>query len=224
MNSIQLFTEIMAGGLLLATFLMIGKVRLLPMLRYYALASLFLAVMGASVSYLKGESMFYLAPLATLIFKVILVPAIIYYTAKKIPSSNQLRMSFRPGATFVFFVGVLILSAIVVRNIPLDLTNGAVNGALFTQGLLFISVALILSGIMVMIVRRDLFSQVIGFLTMENGISAFGLVALEGLPLFLEMGVFLVIITSTMILAVLVDNVHKEYTVGDTSKLNELID
>ncbi len=218
----QVWADFFAAGLLLATFLMMGKVRLVPMLRYFAVASLFLAGLGASILIIKGEEDFYAAPLATILFKVIFIPLILYFTSKKIPSSNQLRMYFRSSTTYFLFALVLIVSGVIVRNFPVDF-GGAESDIFFFKSLLFISTALILSGILIMVVRRDLFSQVLGILTMENGIAAFGLVALHGIPLFLEMGIFFVIIVSTLILAALTESVHKTYATGDTENLTELI-
>ncbi len=223
MTTIQLITEFFAGGLLLATFLMMGKIRLVPMLRYFAIASLCLAGLGASMSILRGETEFFIAPIATLLFKVVFVPLIIYFTAKKIPASNQLKMYVRPATTYILFALVLVISGIIVRNIPVNFAEMP-ESIMFFKALLFISVSMILSGILITIIRKDLFSQVLGLLTMENGIAAFGLVALRGIPLFLEMGIFFVIIISTMILAALIDSVHKVHASGDTSILNELID
>ena len=222
MISIQVLADFFAAGLLLATFLMMGKIRLVPMLRYFAIASFFLACLGASISVMRGE-MDFIPAIATILFKVIFIPLIIYFTSKKIPASNHLRMYFRPATTYILFAVVLIISAIIVRDFPVNITEIS-GGVYFFKSLLFISVALILTGILLTILRKDLFSQVLGILTMENGIAAFGLVALNGIPLFLEMGIFFVIITSTVILAILIDKVHEVYTVGDTTNLNELID
>jgi hydrogenase-4 component E len=222
MISIQVIIDFFAAGLLLATFLMMGKIRLVPMLRYFAIASFFLAGLGASISIMRGE-MDLVPAIATVLFKVIFIPLIIYFTSKRIPSSNQLRMYVLPATTYILFALVLVVSGIIVRNFPVNVTEIA-GGVFFFRSLLFISITLILSGILLTIVRKDLFSQVLGILTMENGIAAFGLVALNGMPLFLEMGIFFVIIVSTVILAVLIDKVHEIYTTGDTAKLNELID
>ena len=187
MNSIQLIADFCAGGLLLATFLMLGKIRLNQMLRYFILASFFLAALGLSVALMRGDSEPYVAPLATVLFKVIAIPSIIYYTSRKIPSSNQLKMYVRPATTYVLFALILVLSAFIVRGLPASLVNASVPGDIFLfPSVLFISIVLILSGILLMIIRKDLFSQVLGIITLENGISAFGLIAIEGMPIFLK--------------------------------------
>ena len=228
MIPIQIIVDFFAGGLLLATFLMIGKVRLIPMLRYFVIASLCLAGLGASMSVLHGRGEF-IASFATVLFKVIVVPLVIFFTAKELPNANELKMYVRPATTYILFALVMVISATIVRNIPLTFPGvseiaGIPENAFFFKSLLFISVSLILSGILFAVVRKDLFSQVLGLLTMENGIAAFGLVTIHGIPLLLEMGIFFVIITSTIILATLIDSVHKVHDWPDTSSLTELTD
>lgn len=226
MISTQLLADFFAGGLLLATFMMIGKIRLLQMLRYFAIASFFLAALGGIIAFSRGEPELYIGPIATILFKVIFIPAFISYTAKKIPSSYQLKMYIRPATTYFLFALILIISAIIVRNLPSTFSSsgGIFQDVFFFRSLLFISIALILSGFSLIIIRKDLFSQVLGLMTIENGIAAFGLVALNDVPLFLEMGVFFVIMVSTIIMALLTEKVHEVYLSGDTENLNELID
>lgn len=225
MISTQILADFLAGGILLATFIMMGKTRLLQMLRYFAIASFFLAALGAVMAFLRGEPELFIGPVAALLFKVIFIPAFIAHTAQKIPSSYQLKMYFKPSITYFLFGFILIASAFIVRNLPLSFRQaGIFQDVFFFRDLLFISIAMILAGISLMIIRKDLFSQVLGLMTIENGIAAFGLVALNGVPLFLEMGIFFVILLSVIILAVLTEKVHGVYLVGDTEKLNELID
>lgn len=221
----HIIIDVFAGGLLLATFMMIGQVRLRRMLFYFAVASFFLAGLGASIALLRGDHLPYLGAIATIIFKVILIPAFIAYIAKKIPSSYQLRSYLRPSSTYFLFALALIVSGLIVRNLPLNFQEDIpLKDVFFFRSLAFISVGLIMSGILLLIIRKDLFSQVLGLMTMENGIAAFALVALGNLPLFLEMGIFLVIMISAVILGFLTEKVHEVYRVGDTAMLEELID
>jgi hydrogenase-4 membrane subunit HyfE len=69
-----------------------------------------------------------------------------------------------------------------------------------------------------------LFSQIIGFLTVENGISAFAVVALGGVPFLMEMGIFAVIGTGVLLMAFLSQQVHSLYRSHDTATLSDLID
>ena len=91
-------------------------------------------------------------------------------------------------------------------------------------GLLFVALALILLGFLILIVRRDLYSQIIGFLTIENGISAFAVVALGGIPFLMEMGIFAVIGSGVVLMAILSGQVHALYATQDTDTLRELTD
>jgi ABC-2 type transport system permease protein len=79
-------------------------------------------------------------------------------------------------------------------------------------------------GFLLLIVRRDLYSQIIGFLTLENGISAFAVVALGGVPFLMEMGIFAVIASGVVLMAILSGQVHALYATHDTDTLRELTD
>jgi hydrogenase-4 component E len=223
MITTSLIANICAGGLLLSTFLMISKVRLVPMIRYYILAAVCLAGLGVSVTVADGLMERLIAPLATLLFKAIIIPAIVIHTARRLPIANQLRMSIRPAGTSLLFLLVLALSAFIVRGLPETLGLMLFTNAI-SREVLFISVALILTGAMFLVIRQDLFSQIFGLLTIENGIASFGLVALESTPIIMELGIFLIIAGSIVVMAVLTDQVHAEYETVDTRKLKELTD
>ncbi|HOG27915.1 MAG TPA: hypothetical protein PLT35_01440, partial [Vicinamibacterales bacterium] len=81
-----------------------------------------------------------------------------------------------------------------------------------------------LLGFLLIIIRRDLYSQIIGFLTLENGISAFAVVALGGVPFLMEMGIFAVAASGVVLMAVLSGQVHALYASHDTDALRELTD
>jgi hydrogenase-4 component E len=91
-------------------------------------------------------------------------------------------------------------------------------------GLVFVALALIFLGFLMLIIRRDLFSQITGFLTVENGISAFAVVALGGVPFLTEMGIFAAIGSGVVLMAVLSQHVHSLYRSHDTARLSDLID
>jgi len=110
----------------------------------------------------------------------------------------------------------------VSRRVPVTLAAG--GGGVPLSGLLFVALALILLGFLVLIVRRDLYSQIIGFLTIENGIAAFAVVAIGGAPFLMEMGIFAVIAGGVVLMAILSGQVHALYRSHDTDTLRDLID
>ena len=64
----------------------------------------------------------------------------------------------------------------------------------------------------------------IGFLTLENGIAAFTVVALGGVSFMMEMGIFAVIASGVLLMAILSRKVHGLYRSHDTAILQDLTD
>ena len=111
------------------------------------------------------------------------------------------------------------------RRLPLGIGPTSPAGHVVPLwSLVFVALALIFLGFLTLIIRRDLFSQIIGFLTVENGISAFAVVALGGVPFLTEMGIFAAIGSGVVLMAVLSQQVHSLYRSHDTARLSDLID
>ena len=64
--------------------------------------------------------------------------------------------------------------------------------------------------------------QMIGLITLENGIYLFGLVMTEGLPIIIELGVFLDVLIAVVILVILTSRLRISFKTTDTNELNKL--
>ena len=90
--------------------------------------------------------------------------------------------------------------------------------------LLPISVGVVFVGMVMMILRKDLISQMVGFLVLENGIAAFSLSALGGVPVAIEFGVYSAVLIGAILMATLSHRVQELFGIHDTSHLSELTD
>jgi hydrogenase-4 membrane subunit HyfE len=79
-------------------------------------------------------------------------------------------------------------------------------------------------GCAMMAVRRDLYSQIIGFFTFENGIAIVAAATLGAIPIVVEVGIFLTITIGALLMSVLSRRLKELYAVEDTSELRELVD
>jgi len=177
------------------------------MLRYFGLSSLCLAGLIYTTSVLHGEENALLIAFANGVFKFLLIPWILLYSARRVNARMGLKFYLRPTATYFLTLCVLILSMFI--------------GTMFPE-LPYLSIALVLLGLMFMIIRKDLYSQIMGFMTMENGIASYGILKIGGFPFVIEMGILFVIITGTVVMAVLSRQVQEIYATGDTDSLTEL--
>lgn len=205
-----------AGLTLFFTVLLFAKFRLPALVRFYALSSLALAGIAFALS-VEGDEHAWIIGLVTIIVKVLLIPFLILFAARKSKASLRLQSFLRPAPSYFLAACILLLTLFITFDSPF--VFGKSIGILF-----FVSISLVMLGITMMIVRRDLYSQIIGFLVLENGLALFGIVTVGSIPILIELGIFLVITTSVFIMSSLSSNVQELYGSGDTEKLRELTD
>lgn len=64
--------------------------------------------------------------------------------------------------------------------------------------------------------------QMVGLITMENGIYLLGMAMTEGLPLVIEMGIFLDVLIAVMVLVILTNRLRLSFMTTDTNVLRKL--
>jgi len=92
------------------------------------------------------------------------------------------------------------------------------------QGLLFVpaAIATIITGFLVLTTRKKAINQVIGYLILENGIFIFGLLLTEAMPVMVEAGVLLDLIVGIFVMGIIINQISREFSSIDTSRLTAL--
>jgi len=211
-----LMLVLFVGGTLTCFTLM----RLPSLLRFYALSSVALGGLAIGLA-LEGGGV-HLIPVAVAVVavKALLVPFVIKRMAERSGASLRLVSSLRPSASWFVGIGVFGSGISLALHSPLYQMNNMIQ----TPALLPISFGVILVGLVMMIIRKDLLSQMIGFLVLENGIAAFSLSALGGIPVAIEFGVYSAVLIGAILMATLSQRVQNLLGTHDTSHLSELTD
>ncbi len=79
-----------------------------------------------------------------------------------------------------------------------------------------------LTGFIVLTTRRKALTQVVGYLTLENGIFIFGLTLVEAMPFLVEAGVLLDVLVGVFVMGIVVDHISREFSTIDGDELTEL--
>ncbi len=211
---------VFAGGMLLTAFFSMGRKRLPTVLRHYSISSACLAGLIVSARGEDGHPAEYAGAAATILVKVVLIPFGSSRRPARLGESLRLKPITRPVASYALSLRAVAGAYLMARRLPLAIGPTSPAGHVVPLwSLVFVALALIFLGFLMLIIRRDLFSQIIGFLTVENGISAFAVVALGGVPFLTEMGIFAVIGSGVVLMAFLSEQVHSLYRSHDTARL-----
>ena len=198
--------------------LLFGRVRLKAILRYYAFSSLAIAVLALSLLPLVAstEQMhLWLFAIFTVITKAIAVPYVINHSSHAKKSLTNLSSYLRPGKSYFLAVILMIATYFMLKNV-------SIAGLVKWNSLLYASVTLIVLGITMMIIKRNIFSQIVGLLVIENGIAVFVLATVGSLPITIEFGIFAVTVATAYILAILSAQIGQLHGSHDTDNLRGL--
>jgi hydrogenase-4 component E len=185
----------LAALLLLLSFAMLAQRRVVTLVNLLALQGAILGAATLLLAWRTGEGNLYVSAALTLALKVVVLPALL------------LRMIRRLGVywdtdTLLNIPGTMLVGLVVVVfsfGLAQPITALASTA---TRNAVGIAVAVILLAFLTMITRRKAMSQVVGFLSMENGLFFGAMSATYGMPMIVEMGVALDVLVAMLVLGV----------------------
>lgn len=86
------------------------------------------------------------------------------------------------------------------------------------------SLATVITGFLMLTTRKKAITQVVGYLTLENGIFIFGLTLLHAMPFMVEVGVLLDLVVGIFVMGIVIDHINHEFSTINTENLTNLRD
>ena len=153
--------------------------------------------------------------LETLLFKGILVPWLLFAVIRR-TRINRVRRSGSSQS------GSLLLS-LVALAVSASLTYYIADS---TVDLLFFGVALysLLSGLILIVMRQRIFSHMIGFLVIENGVFLFSTAIGVEMPLLINFAILLDILISVLMLGIFFTKIDDKLHADDADSLTNVKD
>jgi hydrogenase-4 component E len=200
---------------LLLEFGMLRSALLRAQVRLYAVQSLAVSVLAVVVAAGRGLPELYALAAISLALKAVAVPAVVLRLMRN--ASAEIAGSGALG------VASEVILSIVAAGVGFFLV-GALNihSAVLPSAALSLSVAVVLVAFILMIVRRDVVSQAVGFFSLENGVSLASLVVAAGLPLILEVAFLFDLLVAVVVFGVLMRLHHGRTQSLSTETLTRL--
>lgn len=147
--------------------------------------------------------------------KVIYIPKILHKTWASV--EYKVEKDFLMNIPMLVFVccGIVVLTYFSLSTFSNLLTGPTVM-------LLVNSISIVLIGLFFIISRKKAIGQIVGLLVIENGLSVTALFATNGLPFIVDLGIFVDLITSVLILGIMVFRINARFESIDIDKLNKL--
>lgn len=210
----QLIT-LCAAVMLVMQLLLVVQRMLLTNIRIFAVQSFMLAAIATIVAYYYNATHVYIVAALTLIGKVLFLPRLLSRLVRRINIVEEIEPLLNAPTAMLICGGLTLLGYIVAR--PFTTLEKLGNNTLA------IAITLLLTGFFLMFNRRKAITQVLGLLTVENGVML-AAVALTtyGMPLVVELGIFFDVMVAVMVLGILVYRIRENFASMDVGKLSQL--
>jgi hydrogenase-4 component E len=149
------------------------------------------------------------------LLKVMLIPWILHKLILRLNVKWDVEPLINVPTTML--IGIVLV--IIAFNLALPIAQVSSSIA---RGTLGIALACILLSFMMMITRSKAVPQVIGFLTMENGLFFAATAATNGMPMIVELGIALDILVGILILGVFMFQIRERFDNLDIHNLENL--
>lgn len=207
----------LAAILLLLSFAMLSQRRILSLIHLYTLQGLTLVSANVTLGYVTADVHLYISAALTLVLKVGLIPWILYRLVQRLNVKADVEPLLNIPATLL--IGIVLV--IVAFNVASPISQLASSVA---RGTLGIALACVLLSFMMMITRANAIPQVIGFLSMENGLFFAAAAATNGMPMIVELGIGLDVLVGLLILGVFMFQIREQFDSLDIHHLEKLKD
>jgi hydrogenase-4 component E len=174
-----------------------------------------LALATAVVGYVTTQPHLYLSAALTLVLKVLLIP----YLLHRIIDRLQIRWDIERLINIPTTMLIGILVVIFAFNLAMPISQMSLKLA---SGTLGIALACVLLSFLMMITRSKAVPQVIGFLSMENGLFFAATAATYGMPMVVELGIALDVLIGVLILGVFMFQIRAQFDSLDIRNLEQL--
>ncbi|CAK0768921.1 hydrogenase-4 component E [Azospirillaceae bacterium] len=203
--------HMLAGGMVALSFALIYQDRLFALLNVLALQALALALALGWQGYIQNAPDLYVTAALAFLFKAVVVPMALHRLIMRLRIHRTVENAVGVGMTMLLGVGLVALSILVMM--PL-----AAKSALIWEDLSF-ALAVILLGLLLMISRRNAVSQIVGFISMENGLMLAAAGA-RGMPLVIEISISFSALIALIVFGVSVFRIRERFESVDVHCLH----
>lgn len=181
----------------------------------YRWQSWLLAALTAVIGYFGGDRQLYWVAGVLVVLKGIAIPTLLRTMQRRFVAHPQIapyvntEVSLLTAGVLVLFAYLLARPWVLVSNLPTR------EGLPLAMALLFVSLFIIVS-------RKKALTQVIGFLMLENAIALLAAVGTYGVPLLVEIGVFLDALMGFLVMQIFVYHIHETFDTLDVEELARL--
>jgi hydrogenase-4 component E len=191
---------------------MLYQDRLYALLNIYALHAAVLALSVAWQAFIQHAPHLYLTAAIALGFKAIIIPVALHRIIVRLGIHREIETVVGVGLTMLAGIGLVALSMVIMLRV----TPGA--DPLAREDLAF-ALSVVLIGLLVMVTRRNAVSQVVGFMSLENGL-VLAATGAKGMPLVVEISIAFSVLIAFIVIGIFLFRIRERFDTVDMRALD----
>jgi len=205
--------HLFAGGLVLVSFVLLYQDRLTTLLNVYALHALVLALAVAWQANIQNAPHLYVTAALALGFKAVIIPLALHRIVERLGIHREIETVVGIGPTMLAGMALVALSMVVMLRVT------AAAAPIAREDLAF-ALAVVLLGLLIMVTRRNAVSQVVGFMSVENGL-ILAAAGAKGMPLVVEISVAFSILIAFIVIGIFLFRIRERFDTVDLAALDQ---
>ncbi|HLF59301.1 MAG TPA: hydrogenase-4 component E [Alphaproteobacteria bacterium] len=203
--------HLLAGTLVLLSFMLLYQDRMFALLNVFALHAFVLSLSVGWQAFIQDAPHLYVTAAIALVFKAIVIPVALRRIVLRLRIHHMIETVVGIGPTMLLGMGLVALSILVM----LPVTSG--TDVLAREDLAF-ALSVVLLGLLTMVSRRNAVSQVIGFMSLENGL-VLAATGAKGMPLVVEISVAFSILIAFIVIGIFLFRIRERFDTVDVHAL-----
>ncbi len=199
----------------LTSFLMLGQGRLLRLIFVFAVQGLLLTLTTSMAAFSLDNPHLYISAVLTFALKVVFIP---WMLRKEVLTMNMQRdVEALKNNTAVMLGGasLMVFSYYVLQ--PIINTS-----SMIMLNAIAVSLSVVLLGLLLMISHRQAIAHVVGFMSIENGLFFAAIVATNGMPMVVELGVAFDVLVAAVLFGIFFLHIRTSIDSLDVDMMNKL--
>ena len=203
--------HLLAGSLVLVSLMMLYQDRLYALLNVFALHALLLSLSVGWQAYMQDAPHLYVTALIALVFKAFIIPIVLHRMIVSLGIHREIETTAGIGPIMLVGIGLVGLSMAVMLRITTEAN-------LIAREDLAFALAVLLLGLLIMVTRRNAVGQVVGFMSLENGL-VLAATGAKGMPLVVEISVAFSVLIAFIVIGIFLFRIRERFDSVDVQAL-----
>jgi hydrogenase-4 component E len=205
-------SHLLAGGLVLLSFMMLYQDRMFGLINIFALQAVALMLAVFWQGYVQNAPSLFVTALIALVVKAVIIPIALRRIVVRLGVHRTIETVVGIGPTMLAGMGLVALSMVVM----LGVTSAADP---LTREDMALALSVILLGLLIMVTRRNAVTQVIGFMSIENGL-ILAAAGVRGMPLIVEISVAFSVLVAFIVIGIFLFRIRERFDTVDLQALD----